>query len=59
MSRIRIMAVLVLILLALAAAAGQKQKEPRPDYFPLRVGDWWKHQSTTADSKQSEFTIKG
>jgi hypothetical protein len=58
MSRIRIMAVLVLILLALAAAAGQKQKEPPPDYFPLRVGDWWKYQSTTADGKQSEFTTK-
>jgi hypothetical protein len=58
MSRIRIMAVLVLILLTLAAAAGQKQQEPPPDYFPLRVGDWWKYQSTTADGKQSEFTMK-
>jgi hypothetical protein len=59
MSRIRIIAVLGLILLALAAAAGQKQqKEPPPDYFPLRVGDWWKYQSTTGEGKQSEFTMK-
>lgn len=35
-----------------------KPKEPPPDYFPLRVGDWWKFKSTTADGKQSEFTIK-
>jgi hypothetical protein len=61
MNRIRIIAALVLILLALAAFLGQKpsagQKEPPPDYFPLRVGDWWKYQSTTADGKQSEFTM--
>jgi uncharacterized protein DUF3108 len=64
MSRIRVVAVLVLILLALAVAvsqkhnAGQKQKDPPPDYYPLHVGDWWKYQSTTADGKQSEFTMK-
>ena len=28
------------------------------DYFPLRVGDTWKYRSTTADGKQSEFSIK-
>ncbi len=28
------------------------------DYFPLRVGDRWKYRSTTADGKQSEFSIK-
>ena len=28
------------------------------DYFPLHVGDSWKYRSTTADGKQSEFTIK-
>ena len=28
------------------------------DYFPLRTGDSWKYRSTTADGKQSEFTIK-
>jgi hypothetical protein len=58
MSRTPIMPMLLLILLVLACAAGQKQKEPPPDYFPLRVGDSWKYQSTTADGKQSEFTMK-
>jgi uncharacterized protein DUF3108 len=58
MSRIRIVAALLLILLALGCVVGQKQKEPPPDYFPLRVGDWWSYQSTTADGKQSEFTMK-
>jgi hypothetical protein len=28
------------------------------DYFPLHVGDTWKYRSTTADGKQSEFSIK-
>ena len=28
------------------------------DYFPLRTGNSWKYRSTTADGKQSEFTIK-
>jgi hypothetical protein len=28
------------------------------DYFPLNVGDSWKYRSTTADGKQSDFTIK-
>ena len=27
------------------------------DYFPLRTGNSWKYQSTTADGKQSQFTI--
>jgi len=28
------------------------------DYFPLNVGDSWKYRSTTADGKQSDFTMK-
>src|ERR1044072_3113723 len=28
------------------------------DYFPLQVGNSWKYRSTTADGKQSEFSIK-
>jgi hypothetical protein len=28
------------------------------DYFPLSAGNSWKYQSTTADGKQSEFTVK-
>jgi hypothetical protein len=28
------------------------------DYFPLSVGNSWKYESTTADGKKSEFTIK-
>jgi hypothetical protein len=57
MTKIRTIAALALVLLALVTVAGQKPKEPPPDYFPLRVGDWWKYQTTTADGKQSEFTI--
>jgi hypothetical protein len=65
MNRIRMIAALALMLLALAGVAGQKsnvgqkQKEPPPDYFPLRVGDWWKYQiSGMADGKTSEYTMK-
>ncbi|CAN5156592.1 hypothetical protein BH10CYA1_BH10CYA1_31080 [soil metagenome] len=27
------------------------KKPPPPDYFPLRVNDWWKYQSTTGEGK--------
>jgi hypothetical protein len=33
-------------------------KVPPPDYFPLKLGDWWKYKSTTAEGKTSEFTVK-
>ncbi len=50
------------VLLCLAVVSGQtlaqKPKEPPPDYFPLRVGDWWSYHSTTADGKMSDFTMK-
>jgi hypothetical protein len=64
MKRIRIIVALVLILVGLGAvmgqksSVGQKQKEPPPDYYPLRVGDWWKYESTTGENKKSEFTMK-
>lgn len=65
MKKIRIIAALALLLLAVAgvvgqkSSVGQKQKEPPPDYFPLRVGDWWKYQiSGMADGKTSEYTMK-
>jgi hypothetical protein len=41
-----------------AYAASPVKKPPPPDYFPLRVSDWWKYKTTTADGKQSEFTLK-
>ena len=34
------------------------KKPPPPDYFPLRVNDWWKYQSTTAEGKNSNFMVK-
>jgi len=58
MIRFRTFAALLLMSLTLLAVMAQKPQPPPPDYFPLRVGDWWKYRSTTADGKQSEFTIK-
>ena len=58
MIRFRTLAVLLLMSLALLTVMAQKSQEPPPDYFPLRVGDSWKYRSTTAEGKQSEFTIK-
>ena len=58
MIRFRTSVTLLLLALVLTPAAGQKPNQPPPDYFPLRVGDWWKYRSTTADGKQSEFTVK-
>src|SRR3989440_59057 len=57
MNKVRIIAAILLMSLAVLAVA-QKPQPPPPDYFPLRVGDWWNYRSTTADGKQSEFTIK-
>lgn len=63
MTRLTALAALVLAALSLAAPASPqkpaaKAKEPPPDYFPLRVNDWWSYRSTTADGKVSEFTMK-
>lgn len=38
--------------------SGGASSSSSKDYFPLTVGDSWKYRSTTADGKQSEFTIK-
>lgn len=39
-----------------AAPALAKDTKHIPDYFPLRVGDWWKYRSTY-NGNTSEFTI--
>lgn len=52
-----LLTVLLLLPLLTANAVAQK-KEPPPDYFPLRVADWWKYRSTTGAGQQSEFTMK-
>ena len=58
MTTFRTFSALLLLSLAVLTATAQKPQEPPPDYFPLRVADRWKLRSTTADGKQSEFTIK-
>jgi hypothetical protein len=58
MTRFRIFVALLLMSLSVPTVLAQKSQEPPPDYFPLRVADWWKYRSTTADGKQSEFNIK-
>ena len=60
MIKFRTIAAILFVSLALLAVEAQKPQPspPPPDYFPLRVGDWWKYRSATADGKQSEFTIK-
>jgi hypothetical protein len=58
MSKISVISVLSFILMGLAAAVGQNPKDPPPDHFPLRVGEWWKYQSTAANGTQSAFTTK-
>jgi hypothetical protein len=63
MLKTRMSVVLLLAVLACATIAPAfsqqkpKPKEPPPDYFPLRVNDWWKYKST-ATTGTSEFTIK-
>jgi len=58
MIKFRVIATVALMSLMMVGAMAQKPQQPPPDYFPLRVGDWWKYRSTTADGKQSEFTMK-
>jgi hypothetical protein len=64
MKPIRALASILAALCLLAAsgpASAQKppaKKDPPPDYFPLRVGDWWSYRSTTGDGKTSEYTMK-
>ncbi|HEY0346591.1 MAG TPA: hypothetical protein VGC60_00430, partial [Pyrinomonadaceae bacterium] len=40
------------------SSSGGASSTGSQDYFPLRVGDSWKYRSTTADGKQSEFSVK-
>ena len=40
------------------SSSGGGSSSGSQDYFPLRVGDSWKYRSTTADGKQSEFSVK-
>lgn len=42
----------------MSPSSGGASSSGSKDYFPLRVGDSWKYRSTTADGKQSEFTVK-
>ena len=41
-----------------SSSSGGASSSGSKDYFPLRVGDSWKYRSTTADGKQSEFSVK-
>ena len=41
-----------------SSSSGGASSNGSKDYFPLRVGDSWKYRSTTADGKQSEFSMK-
>ncbi|HMH45445.1 MAG TPA: hypothetical protein VK557_18300 [Pyrinomonadaceae bacterium] len=40
------------------SSSGGASSTGSKDYFPLQVGDSWKYRSTTADGKQSEFSMK-
>jgi hypothetical protein len=52
--------VLLLVAVAFVAQAGlAKTTPPPPDYFPLKVGYWWKYTTkSSASDKSSEFTLK-
>jgi len=36
--------------------ARAEPRKPAPDYFPLRLHDWWRYKSTQASGATSEFT---
>jgi len=56
MRRILILALLV-VLASNLVSAGPAKVPPPPDYFPLKVGYWWKFE-WTANDKKSDFMMK-
>jgi hypothetical protein len=44
------------LLLVVADTAGAKPK-PAPNYFPLRVNDWWRYRATQASGGSSELLL--
>lgn len=50
-------ALVTLALALLAVVLVSAKPKPPPDYFPLRVNDWWKYRSTQASGAISEFTL--
>ena len=50
-------AIFVIALALLGAASAAAKPKPPPDYFPLRLHDWWKYRSTQASGATSEFTL--
>ena len=48
---------LVVIGVLAGSAAAAAEKKPLPDYFPLRVKDWWQYRSTQAAGTTSEFRL--
>jgi hypothetical protein len=42
------------ILVPTLGAAAQKSKKTVPDYFPLRVGDWWTYRSSSGGTEYSQ-----
>ncbi len=61
MNRHTFVSTALMSLLVVGGMGGASLTQPKPqppDYFPLRVGDWWKYKSATADGKTSEFTVK-
>lgn len=56
-TRLAMIAIALLVLGAATAAQAKPAAPPPPDYFPLKVGDWWKYRFT-ANGKSAEFTVK-
>ncbi len=52
----RILYAVTALALLWAVPVAAKPK-PQPDYFPLRLHDWWKYRSTQASGATSEFTL--
>lgn len=46
-----------ILALTLAAASSAEKKKKEPDYFPLRVKDWWEYRLTQATGDSSEIRL--
>lgn len=58
MNRREMIAFLGTVFLGIGGTMTWAQLPPPPDYYPLKVGDWWEYESTTSTGNKSSFKVE-